>query len=97
MKFALNIKKFQNLKTHIYLQSPLNLWILRFIKTLDKYHTAGDCTSRSSTTEKCRELCQGKQKCVLNANYNVFSDPCPYVIKQLRIWYQCVSTPGLIY
>jgi hypothetical protein len=77
---------------YIWINS-INMW--KFIQ--DKYHTSGDCTSRASTTEKARELCQGKQNCVMNANIDVFTDPCPYVIKQLRVWYQCISTPGFNY
>lgn len=40
-----------------------------------------------------RERCNNKQACSLSASNYPFSDPCPGVIKQLRVWYQCASFP----
>jgi len=39
----------------------------------DKYHNGDDCSSRESTTDKVRELCQNKQNCYVTANVETFS------------------------
>ena len=57
----------------------------------DKYYS-GTCTSRDeSVKDLIKNLCGGKENCDLTANVNTFPDPCPYVIKLLRVWYQCVG------
>ena len=64
----------------------------------DKYSSAcgdfyydGNCTSRVNTEEILKNLCSNKQYCDVVATPEVFSDPCPYVSKILRVWYQCVG------
>jgi len=62
-----------------------------------EFNYNGDCTSRVQTTEKVRELCKNNSTCELSANIDTFDDPCPGVIKQLRVWYQCVKNPSKYY
>ena len=59
-----------------------------------EFHYTGDCTSRAETTDIVRNLCQDNSTCELTANEDNFNDPCPGVIKQLRVWYQCVQSPS---
>lgn len=59
----------------------------------NKFHYTGECTSEVETTDKVRELCQNNNTCYLTASTSQFSDPCENVIKQLKVWYQCVKTP----
>lgn len=49
----------------------------------DKYHYGDDCESRASTTDKTRDLCQGKSNCYLTVSVEQFADPCPYVNKHI--------------
>ena len=55
-----------------------------------------DCTTELVTTDKVRELCNNKQTCSIDASQGstLFSDPCPNVSKQLKVWYQCVKLPS---
>ena len=64
----------------------------------DKYSTVcdneyydGNCTSRVQTEEVLTKLCGNKQNCDIVVNIDTFTDPCPYVTKLLRVWYQCVG------
>ena len=54
----------------------------------DKYYD-GNCTSRVDTEQELRRLCGTRQSCEVKASLLV--DPCPGVIKILRVWYQCVG------
>ena len=56
----------------------------------DKYYN-GDCTSSLNTEEVMKNLCGNKQTCEVTPTPDVFGDPCPYVTKLLRVWYQCVG------
>ncbi len=40
-----------------------------------------------------RSLCQSSQSCNLTASNATFTDNCPSIVKQLKVWYQCVKTP----
>ena len=64
----------------------------------DKYSTAcddtyyeGNCTTRVQTEEILKNQCNNKQNCDVVVSTNTFPDPCPNVIKLLRVWYQCVG------
>ena len=81
------------LKKHILYQ-PENDFEIFYVRKLDTYNFGEECTTRLSTTDEVRELCQNKQTCVIKANSTYFPDPCPDVVKQLRVWYQCVSFPS---
>ena len=59
-----------------------------------EFHYSGDCGSREETTQRVRELCNGNKVCNLTASTDTFKDPCPTVIKQLRVWYQCYQAPS---
>ena len=59
-----------------------------------QYHSGNECSSRTATTTKVRDLCQDKLTCNLTASTAELGDPCPTVIKQLRVWYQCVPSPS---
>lgn len=65
-----------------------------FNSSLDNWNLDGDCTTRVDTTDKVRELCQNENSCTIVANSTYFQDPCPNVVKQLRVWYQCVKFPS---
>jgi hypothetical protein len=57
----------------------------------DKYHN-GTCTNRDeSVINILRQQCGNKQTCDVLVDVNTFPDPCPNVIKLLRVWYQCVG------
>ena len=56
----------------------------------DKYYD-GNCTSRLDTEETLKNLCGNKQTCEVSTSPDNFPDPCPYVTKILRVWYQCVG------
>ena len=60
-----------------------------------QFHNGDECTSRTETTEKVRYWCQDKSNCNLTASASELGDPCPNVIKQLRVWYQCVPSPSI--
>ena len=51
----------------------------------------GNCTSLVSTTEILTNLCGNKGSCDVIPTIETFSDPCPYVPKVIRAWYQCVG------
>jgi len=38
-------------------------------------------------------MCRDKSKCNLTASNSTFTDNCPNVVKQLKVWYQCVALP----
>lgn len=42
-----------------------------------------------------RDECANKQECSILATNNIFGDPCPGIIKQLAVEYECV--PGEFY
>ena len=62
-------------------------------------HTGPTCISETVTTNNVREKCQDKTACDLSTKSvnSIFTDPCPGTNKQLRVWYQCVTTPGNLY
>lgn len=62
-----------------------------------EFHSSGECESRADTTQKVRDICQyNSTLCDLTASNATFADNCPGVIKQLRVWYQCVEAPSKI-
>lgn len=61
--------------------------------TCDNYYYYDSCSSLCQTTEKVRAICQSKNNCILTPSNSTFTDNCPNVIKQLKVWYQCVYTP----
>ena len=38
-----------------------------------------------------KNLCSNKQNCDVTPTTEIFTDPCPYVQKLIRVWYQCVG------
>ncbi|KAM9475811.1 rhamnose-binding lectin-like isoform 2-T2 [Clarias gariepinus] len=44
----------------------------------------------SDTLKIVKARCEGKSSCVVPATNNVFSDPCPYTSKFLKVVYSCV-------
>lgn len=56
----------------------------------DKYFS-GFCSSRDEVKDILTTQCGNKQTCDVEVSTDVFPDPCPTVIKLLRVWYQCVG------
>ena len=56
-------------------------------------HETGNSTSCVSETAiaTISNLCNGKNKCLLGLTHGLLGDPCPGVLKYLRVTYQCAS------
>ena len=56
-----------------------------------EYHSSSLCTNRVDTEAILKDTCGNQQNCNISVNTDNFPDPCPNVIKLLRVWYQCVG------
>ncbi len=61
----------------------------------DKYYQ-GYCTSRDdSVKDILAKQCGNLESCDVKVSTDTFPDPCPNVIKLLRVWYQCIGEGNL--
>ena len=73
-------------------------WILNIIQAdygrkhqfLCGHGKVKNCTTKSSTTAKVKEICDGKRVCHIDAKEGRFEDACPGVIKYLHVVYTCI-------
>ena len=50
-----------------------------------------NCRSNQNIVNLIKKRCDGREKCEINVNNDVFGDPCPGIEKYLQVDYECIE------